>query len=288
MKVLTIGERVRYFRKLLDISQKELADNKVSSNLISLIERGKIPLSTVTASILVDNINRFSEKQGVGLNLGIKDLLMPREEYLRSQCEDSINKSNDGKNSEEYKKIIEVCSKHNFNDVLVKVEEKLADEYFSNKDYKNAAEHYKSYIDSENNNDNIKSKFNAMYRISICCYNMEQYGVSLKYMNEAYEFMEKNNIEADLGNILYQIALMNFKIRNFKYAEEYINRFFLLENSNEELKNRGTFLRGNLYLERGQYYDALKVYKSLVGKEMMDADLLYCNISNALEKVVPN
>ena len=287
MELLTSGERVRHFRKLLGISQKQLADNKVSSNLISLIERNKIPLSTVTASILVDNINRFSVEQGFELNLSIRDLLMPREEYLKIQCEEKIDRAKEIGNKE-CEEAIELCNKHDFMDVLVKVEEKKADEFFEYKDYKNAAKHYKNYIESNRDKANINVYTNSVYRLALCCYNMEQYGVALKYMNEAYELMVENDYKEQIGNALYELALINLKIRNLDLVEEYINKLLNLSDCEEELKNKAVFLKGNLYLERAQYYDALKVYRSLVGKEMKDIDMLYCNISNALDKVVTN
>ena len=53
--------------------------------MISLIESGKVQLTTVTAMILSDNFNKIAAEKGIELNLTLKDLLAQDQKDYESE-----------------------------------------------------------------------------------------------------------------------------------------------------------------------------------------------------------
>jgi transcriptional regulator with XRE-family HTH domain len=92
------GEKIKQYRKILKVSQKEAAGSKMSHSMISLIEGGKTHLTTVTAIMIADNLNKIAANKGIELNLSLKDFYTSeRSDTLESLMgkADSSKKSED-------------------------------------------------------------------------------------------------------------------------------------------------------------------------------------------------
>lgn len=76
--ILPPGEKIRRIRAFLGAKQEDLVGNKITRNLISYIENGKIRLTRNTAEIIAENIIRLSEKQKNPIHISV-DYLMETE-----------------------------------------------------------------------------------------------------------------------------------------------------------------------------------------------------------------
>lgn len=65
LEILTPGEKVRKIRKMIGATQKEVAGDEITRNLISQIENGKTNLSIATTKIIADNMNSIITKKGI-------------------------------------------------------------------------------------------------------------------------------------------------------------------------------------------------------------------------------
>ncbi|WP_010291712.1 helix-turn-helix transcriptional regulator [Clostridium senegalense] len=77
-----IINRIKYYRNLLRITQKELAEGLSSSNYIYMLENGKKKLSMAMAVKLANRFNELSQEKGIILNITAKDLLRTSEEII--------------------------------------------------------------------------------------------------------------------------------------------------------------------------------------------------------------
>lgn len=64
-EVFTPGEKIYMIRKQIGASQKEIAGDKITRNLISQIENNKTKLAPSTARIIADNLKRLITKKGI-------------------------------------------------------------------------------------------------------------------------------------------------------------------------------------------------------------------------------
>lgn len=86
LEILTPGQKLRKIRKLIGATQKEVAGEEVTRNLISQIENGKTKLSMATAKAICDNIKLIMNKKNIE-NLNIT----PTPEWL---LEDAYTQAN--------------------------------------------------------------------------------------------------------------------------------------------------------------------------------------------------
>lgn len=76
MDTMSTGEKIRYYRKLLNITQKELAGKNMSVNLIKYLEADKRNLTINKAIIFVSTFNTVAKQKGIELNLTLKDFVV--------------------------------------------------------------------------------------------------------------------------------------------------------------------------------------------------------------------
>jgi transcriptional regulator with XRE-family HTH domain len=81
MDTMSTGEKIRYYRKLLNITQKELAGKNMSVNLIKYLEADKRNLNINKAIIFVNTFNTVAKQKGIELNLTLKDFVVSNIKY---------------------------------------------------------------------------------------------------------------------------------------------------------------------------------------------------------------
>lgn len=152
-EIMNNGNRniIKKYRNLLNVSQKEAACGRLSHSMISLIESGKVQLTTVTAMILSDNFNKIAAEKGIELNLTLKDLLAQDQNDYESEFKSTfISLVDKGASNAEYDKLLEKAKKHNCFEVMAEIEKakgsnfEIADNLYEAIDsYKQAYEYFK-------------------------------------------------------------------------------------------------------------------------------------------------
>lgn len=86
MDNMSIGEKIRYYRKLLYMTQKELAGKNMSVNLVKYLEANKRNLTINKAVIFVNIFNTAAKQKGIELNLTLKDFVVSNHEQALPDC----------------------------------------------------------------------------------------------------------------------------------------------------------------------------------------------------------
>ena len=98
--------------------------------MISLIESGKVQLTTVTAMILSDNFNKIAAEKGIELNLTLKDLLgNGRQDYERDLKNTFISLVEDGGSNADYDRLLVKAKKHNCFELIAEIEKAKGDNF---------------------------------------------------------------------------------------------------------------------------------------------------------------
>ena len=93
---------LRRIRETLNISQSEITGEDSTSNLISLIESGKIPLKIDNAQLICKKINNILEERNMDLIMEPEDLLNPRRYDAKEEVEAYIAELDKHKNDKDY------------------------------------------------------------------------------------------------------------------------------------------------------------------------------------------
>lgn len=261
MNMVSVGDRLKYYRKLLNISQKELADNKVSSNLISLIERGRVPLSTVTASILVDNINKISIGRGINLSLSIKDLMISDEDYIRKV---SLERLNGQKSVAEvnriYTELFMLSQKFGNNSSKAILESNIADKFFQMQQYEECVKHFEKYIDILGDLSSIQDN-EWLSRYGIALYNIGRLEKSFNIFSNILKNIENHEYDFKRFDAYYIIACISYENKNFKSVVENLKEAIAALNPMESIEERINELSEKI-IERNKEI-VLNLYKDI-------------------------
>jgi transcriptional regulator with XRE-family HTH domain len=199
MCCINSGEKLKEYRKLLKISQKEAAGEKVSHSMISLIECGKTNLTTVTAIMLADNFNKIAKEKGIELDLSLKDFFYD-DEFV--------------KQSIQIKEGVEDVNEVGFyvEDIL-----KFGYEYLNEEDFEKSLEYFqmalKTFI-NKNDDKNIIICYRGIYEALRLQNNIENFEM---YIGKILLLLE-NNKEAD-----YKLQYMILVLKYYNDIKEYDN-----------------------------------------------------------------
>ncbi|MCM1989882.1 hypothetical protein [Oceanirhabdus seepicola] len=286
MHVLGVGERLKHYRKILGISQKELADNKVSSNLISLIERGRVPLSTVTASILVHNLNKISNEKNMSLNLSIRDLMMSDKEYIIKLCDERIKRVKSNKEIKEvYNEVIQMIGNVSDSDLNTEVEKHFGELFFNNGEYMDSIVHFENCISNglEKNDEKLADVY---YFLGKCYYiegNQEQ---AIEVLLEAHRIIKQAQLNREYYyDLIHTLTLASYKENQYPMAKEFVDLCieFLENEPNSHRKKNVYILKAEICMKLNENDKALEIYKNVIqGSE--DIDIIRNEVKLALDQ----
>ncbi len=286
MHVLGVGERLKYYRKYLRISQKELAANKVSSNLISLIERGRVPLSTVTASILVHNLNRISNEKNMSLNLSIRDLMMSDKEYIIKICDERIKRV---KSNEEikgvYNEAIKMIGDASDSDLNTQVEKYFGELFFNSGEYIDSIVHFENCIsdDFKKNNQELADVY---YFLGKCYYGVSNHKEAIEILLESHNIIKRGKLKRKYYyDLIHTLTLASYKENQFPMAQKFVELCIdFLENEPNSYKKKNVYiLKAEIYMKLNENDKALEIYKGII-KGSEDIDIIRNEIKLALDQ----
>ena len=101
IKIISSGEKIKNIRKSLGLKQDEITGNEITRNLISMIENGKVRLSTNAAEVIADNINNVCKQRNIDFRVTASYLLQDEkiqatliiDKYIKFLNENSNNSS---------------------------------------------------------------------------------------------------------------------------------------------------------------------------------------------------
>ena len=177
------GALVKKYRSLLKISQKEAAGSRMSHSMVSLIESGKIQLTTVTAMIIADNFNKIASAKGIDLNLSLKDLLSDSSFYIEEGVRKSFQEAVDRKAAEnEFITIFNCAKENNSFEVMAEIKLYLGRKCEAEDDFYGAIEHYNKSVEYFKLTEGTRFVMESIISLARCYNRLGDYDISEGYL----------------------------------------------------------------------------------------------------------
>lgn len=260
IEFLTPGQRIKKLRKMLNLKQHELQGKKVKRNFISMIENDKRGLSSDTAKHLSQKFIKRANELGINLYIDEAYLLMSQEEEARQYCLNELSKN---LNLDALDYINDISIRFNLKDVEMYALIKKGDYYFEAKEYSKALTNYVKALNNIMTNRQYEAYlFN---RLGLCKMNELHYTEALEFFSVAYLLAGDNNDLITRKNSIYNISLCHRKIFDFEISIKYINEFLTLCNRDEELISYvyANVIKANSYRDLKEFDSALEIYEHL-------------------------
>ena len=299
IRIMTPGMKLKELRKKLGIKQYELAGNKITRNLISMLENDKANITKDTAVIFSENINDICRERHLDFNIEpeyFMDTVKKQLENLFNQVISVLKKSDIDYIKENHEKDI-----LSLEDLLIKYGEKekkynlyklLGDKYYNNNEYEQA---YTYYIKANENafNEELKEDYyNFLLMLSSCCIMIKKYKESMYINNQIIIYREKITEE-----LAYKVVFNNVLCyKNIGDYKETLNElevlkkgFFKIINNNIKYKFQIETIEGNSLREISRFNEAIKKYKNLIefldGKDLQFKLVTVCNLIETYIKI---
>ncbi|WP_102399707.1 helix-turn-helix domain-containing protein [Haloimpatiens massiliensis] len=292
-KVITAGEKLKYIRKKYNIKQYELSGDKLTRNMISMIETDRAGLTKDTAEILIGNLHKICKNRSIECDVTLQYLLESPSCQAKKVCDYFIKLLNSTP-----QKVFESGFRKDLDEI-----ESLLDKYKLKKEkteiytklgeiFKTSRDFYKAYTYSlrafESSND-LFNHFKLIYLIidiTYCCNNLKKYKEALDFSRLAYIYMDKIPEEQE-----YKLEYNN--IISYKNLKDYNSALKEIEKVEDKFKNKLTseptrkikvlILKANCFKEKKFYIDALKMHKEILILSENDIEMYLVTLCNILE-----
>jgi transcriptional regulator with XRE-family HTH domain len=298
LEILTPGEKVRKIRKMIGATQKEVAGEGVTRNLISQIENGKTKLSMTTAKIICDNIKLIINKKNIE-NSNIKpttEWLLEdaytqanniADDYIKELRIIELEKKKDDNVQERVQEIESFISKWDISlEKKSQIYELISDIYFSLDNLNESFLKMQISLDLSIQNKEYDESIRLMMAL---CKRMDSSGGNalerLRTVHLALNMYRENNLNNKnlLKKIYFNAALYYSMIEMFDVSIEYLNQ--LIEECS--LSTRETLdvnlLKGICYEDSNRLDEAERLYLdtldiSLKEYEATVTSKIYCSL----------
>ncbi|GAA0126370.1 hypothetical protein UT300019_22730 [Clostridium sp. CTA-19] len=285
-----IINRIKYYRNLIRITQKELSEGLSSSNYIYMLENGKKKLSMAMAVKLANRFNELSQEKGIILNIAAKDLLRTSEEIIEEHYTKEFENLKKYKyDFEKFEKLLDKVTENKIINLMIKINKEIGENEYKENNCNLALKYLQIVLDFI-----LEYPFSEEFefievevlnRIGSCYYKLENFEICMDYFKRAYEKYEVYHINDEelLGKILYNIGLTIYIIGRYDEAIYYLNEALKLNNINNQEKTKINIIKANIYHNTEQYLEALEVYEEIEKYEK--SYLVYYNMSIISEKL---
>jgi tetratricopeptide (TPR) repeat protein len=281
MDFLTPGEKVKWFRKKLKMSQEDLASNALTRPYISMIETGKRDLSRNIARILTAKFNEKAKELNIDLHADFDFIISTPYEDALKYCSEKLDKAVE---KSDLKEVLEISIKFDLKSTRARTYYKLGNLYFDNHNYINAFDNYDmslgTYRDSgEHNMESFL--YNCLGK---CKINLLQYDDALIYYKRANYYSALYGNTEILKLSTYNMALCYKKLDDIDTAIEYIDKCLTICNKHNDFKEYvyANILKANCYEIEDNINDALSIYNALTTEFLDIQDPLLGIIYNNL------
>lgn len=285
-EIVAPGEKVNRIRKMLHMTQEELAEGICSKNNISLIENNKQKISNNLASLFVKKLNKSAKEKGINISvITPEELMKDEDEQANDIFIDVVNE------------LKEIDSIDLFEQKLLRAENIIKKHHIADSNkielYKLSADFYyykHSYARSEQMCDigirtSINSK-NMFEEANLYVYKSKNNIFSDKYINALQQLDYAEELNNSIANdelsitILYHKALTYKRLGKYDTALKYFKVLKKFEIKNQKMLLKIKMVYANCFLDRNEFEKAEKEYFEIL--DVNDKDfigLAYKNLS---------
>ncbi len=261
-----IANRVKYYRKILNVSQRELVTNHLSLQQIKFIETKRRKITFRTAERICSQLNLIAKYKNINLKLSPKELVMSDEDYARYLCKEEL----ENKENIDEKSFLNICLQYNLKDILQDYYVLQGEIFGCKNEFKKALSFYNKAKDVEYIEE--YSYISILNKIGICHINLCNWALGLKayaeaeilikfiYTKNKYEIKGIQDIES---RVYYGIALINNEIDNHEVSLEYLDKINRLEYIDSKLIINSRILESNVNYKIGNVEKAIRGYIKL-------------------------
>ncbi|GKX69003.1 tetratricopeptide repeat protein [Inconstantimicrobium mannanitabidum] len=223
MEILSPGQKIKKIRQEFKINQKDITGNKITRELISIIENDKSALTPAVAEIITDNINRICKDRNIDFHLDSEYLLEDvnfqtnkmANQYLEFLCVNEDNLSKDF--SKDIEEIELFLIRYDVPEKKMIIYEKIADILKKQKDYSRSYTYYIKAFENHNHLFNDIKLFNLLQKLGNVCIYLQKYKESLDFNKLALIY--NDNVPEDLKfKVLFNTTLAYMNLKEYDKA----------------------------------------------------------------------
>lgn len=281
MKFLTPGQKLKSTRKYLNMSQKDLTDEKITRGLISMIEIGKRDLTNSVALKFVEKFKKKAKELDITLEIDNEFLLRAPSEDAELYCSKKLKEINE---DNDINKIIEIADKFNLLNIKAIGYSELGEYYFNKKDYDEAFFNYNNSIDSLKNLKQTEKIPYLYLKMGLCKGILLNYTEAVSFFNLSMHYSKLYNDKNIMKRSIYNCAKCYVALNKVENALENIKTFLTLFNKKDDFTSyiNANILKANCYEAIENFDSAIDIYTSLLNEDIDYTDFSLGYIYNNL------
>lgn len=263
MEFVTQGEKLKRLRLQFNLRQKDLADENITREFISMVEKEKRNFSKQNAISIMKNILCKAEEKGITLNLDeeyiARDIKQDAEKYCLEELENKPTK-------EECQKLLEIVEKYDLQYAKVKILKRMGEIFLYDQEPVQAFISYSKAMEILNRNNFIEEKALVFNNMGVCKLKLIQYEEAALYFNNSIFISNVINNYEIYNKTLFNLILTYNKLGKedelIRVVEECNKRINKVKENLIYIKVK--VMESNYYEEKNQLDKSLIIYENLV------------------------
>ncbi len=263
VEFLTQGEKLKRLRIQLNLRQKDLADENITREFISMVEKDKRNFSKQNAISIMKNILSKAEEKGIVLNLDeeyiYRDIKQDVQKYCLQQVENKATK-------EECEKLLDMAEKYDLPYAKVKILKRMGKILLYDQEPVQAFISYSKAMEILNTNNFIEEKAAIFNNMGVCKLKLIQYEEAALYFNNSLIICDIVNDFKIYNRVLFNLILTYDNLRRIdetlKIIEECNERIDKVEENVIYIKVK--VMESNCYEVKKEYDKSFIIYDNLV------------------------
>ncbi|WP_040214787.1 helix-turn-helix transcriptional regulator [Clostridium polynesiense] len=263
MKFLTQGEKLKKLRIELNLRQKDLADENVTREFISMVEKEKRNFSRQNAISVMRRILSIAAEKGIELNLDeeyiYRDIKQDAERYCIQRVEDNAS-------LEECEELLKISDDYNVPYAKYKVYKRMGDLVLFNQEPIKAFIYYSEAMEILNLNNYLQERPSIFNNMGVCKLKLIQYEEAILYFTNALYISELDDSYGIYNRVAVNLSLAYINIGKIEECLSIIEEFSTKIDKDKEniIYIKMELLRANCYEYKKDYEKCLGIYWDLL------------------------
>ncbi len=262
MEFLSQGEKLKKLRLELNLRQKDLSDDKVTREFISMVEKGKRNFSKGNAIKVMKKILSIAKEKDIDLELDEEYMARDINEDAELYC---IRRVENKASLEECERLLKIAEEHKVHYAKSRIYKRMGELLIFKQEAVQAFISYSKALEILNNSNKTTDKPLIYNNMGVCKLMLLDYDEAVYYFNSSLLVADLIGNYSVYNKALYNLALAYSALKNSKDTLETINRCIGRLNKDKEynlyLKTR--ILEAYCYTEENKSEAALDIYKEL-------------------------